>query len=152
VEASATQKSIGSSMAGDLFVDTSGLYALADHNDPLHRRAQRQVAAKVTAGWRLVLTDYILDEACTLAKARAGSYAALRLLDLVEASIGFRMEWVGPDRFATTKAYFRKHADHDYSFTDCTCFVVMKELRLRDALTSDSHFSQAGFRVVLLPE
>lgn len=138
-------------MAADLFVDTSGLYALADRRDPIRALAQKQVGARVSAGARLVLTDYILDEACTLAKVRAGSEAALRLLKLVEASAGFRMEWVGPDRFELAKIYFRKHADHGYSFTDCTSFVVMRELRLRDALTTDHHFAEAGFRGLLRP-
>ncbi len=118
-------------MAADVFVDTSGLYALADQRDPLCDLARRQVDLRVRGGSRLVITDYILDEACTLAKARAGSYAALRLLSLVEQSAGFRMEWIAQDRFDTAKDYFRKHADHDYSFTDCTSFVVMKELGLR---------------------
>ena len=139
-------------MAGDLFVDTSGLYALADRRDPLRSRAQGHVSACVSSGLRLVITDYVLDESCTLAKARAGSAAALRLLHLVEASAGFRLEWIGSDRFESAKAYFRKHADHEYSFTDCTSFVVMKELRLRDALTTDHHFPEAGFRGLLLPE
>lgn len=139
-------------MAADLFVDTSGLYALADHRDPARANAQRYATGRATSGSRLVLTDYVLDEACTLAKARAGSHAALRLLELVEASAAFRMEWVGPDRFEAAKAYFRKHADHDYSFTDCTSFVVMRELRLRDVLTTDHHFAEAGFRGLLLPD
>jgi uncharacterized protein len=136
-------------MAADLFVDTSGLYALADLHDPLRSRAQRSVTARVSSGCRLVITDYVLDETCTLAKARAGSYAAFRLLELVEASAGFRFEWIGPDRFEAARTFFRKHADHDYSFTDCTSFVVMQELRLGDALTSDHHFTEAGFRVLL---
>lgn len=139
-------------MASDLFVDTSGLYALADHGDPLRTKAKRHVSARVTAGARLVLTDYVVDEACTLAKARAGSYAAFRLLELLETSAGFRLEFVGPDRFETAKAHFRKHGDHDYSFTDCTSFVVMQELRLRDALTSDRHFAEAGFSALLLEQ
>lgn len=138
-------------MATDLFVDTSGLYALADHRDPLRVAARKHTSARIASGARLVITDYVLDEACTLAKARAGSYAALRLLELVEASAGFRMEWIGPDRFDAAKAHFRKHADHGYSFTDCTSFVVMRERRLRDALTSDHHFAEAGFRALLSP-
>ncbi len=137
-------------MAADVFVDTSGLYALGDRRDPLRAAAEQRVVNRVSSGARLVLTDYILDEACTLAKVRAGSQAALRLLQLVEHSEGFRIEWIGPDRFETAKAYFRKHADHDYSFTDCTSFVVMRELHLRDALTSDHHFAEAGFRGLLL--
>jgi|ERR1051326_6726512 predicted nucleic acid-binding protein len=139
-------------MAVDLFVDTSGLYALADHRDALRPLAKRQVASRTAAGARLVLTDYVVDEACTLAKARAGSYGAFRLLELIETSAGFCLEWVGPDRFEAAKAHFRKHADHDYSFTDCTSFVVMRELGLRDALTSDRHFTEAGFRALLSVE
>src|SRR5262245_19060242 len=123
----AIPKSTGSSMAADLFVDASGHYALVDNNDPLRVRAQRQATSRASAGARLVLTDYILDEACTLAKARAGSYAALRLLQLVETSVAFRLEWMSPDRFEAAKGYFRKHTDHDYSFTDCSSFVVMQE-------------------------
>jgi predicted nucleic acid-binding protein len=143
-------KWIASFMAADLFVDTSGLYSLADHNDPLRVQALRHVTKTISAGARLILTDYVLDEACTLAKARAGSYAALRLLELVEASAGFRFEWIGSDRFEAAKAFFRRHADHDYSFTDCTSFVVMQELGLRKALTSDQHFKEARFRSLLL--
>jgi predicted nucleic acid-binding protein len=105
----------------------------------------------VAARHRFVVTDYVLDEACTLAKARAGGPAALRLLELVEASAGFRIEWISPDRFQSAKAIFRKHIDHDYSFTDCTSFVVMQELGLRDALTADRHFTEAGYCALLNP-
>jgi predicted nucleic acid-binding protein len=35
--------------------------------------------------------------------------------------------------------------DKSFSFTDCTSFVIMKERRIRLALTSDKHFIQAGF-------
>jgi hypothetical protein len=44
---------------------------------------------------------------------------------------------------------FRKHADHGYSFTNCTSFVVMREMGLRDALTTDRHFAAAGFHPLL---
>ena len=36
-------------------------------------------------------------------------------------------------------------SDKDFSFTNCTSFVVMKELWIQTALTTDRHFSQAGF-------
>lgn len=36
--------------------------------------------------------------------------------------------------------------DKDFSFTDRSSFVVMKERRIRAALTNDRHFVQAGFQ------
>jgi predicted nucleic acid-binding protein len=73
----------------------------------------------------------------------------LRLLEIVERSEAFRLVWLGPERFELAKAFFRKHADHDYSFTDCSSFVVMRELGLSDALTTDGHFVEAGFHALL---
>jgi predicted nucleic acid-binding protein len=136
-------------MAREVFVDSSGLYALVDRQDFFHAAAEQCVRRLLAAGVEMVLTDYILDEACTLAKARAGGDAALRLLDIVERSRALQMYWIGIERFEAAKAFFRRHADHGYSFTDCTSFVLMRELRIRDALTTDRHFVEAGFRALL---
>ena len=136
-------------MAREVFVDSSGLYALADLRDPSHSPAERCVSRLLKSGVGLVLTDYIIDEACTLAKARGGGYGALRLLEILERSEAFRLVWIAEERFESAKSFFRKHADHGYSFTDCASFVVMRELRIRDALTTDRHFTEAGFRPLL---
>jgi predicted nucleic acid-binding protein len=136
-------------MAREVFVDSAGLYALADHRDPARAAALACVSDLLRSGRRLILTDYIIDEAATLAKTRGGSSGALRLLEIVDRSDGFHIEWIGAARFDATKAFFRKHADRGYSFTDCTSFVVMRELGLKDALTTDRHFAEAGFTVLL---
>jgi predicted nucleic acid-binding protein len=52
-------------------------------------------------------------------------------------------------RFSSVRAFFAKHSDQTWSFTDCVSFHLMKQLRLREALTSDHHFEQAGFVVLL---
>jgi predicted nucleic acid-binding protein len=132
-------------MAREVFVDTPGLYALADRRDPFHASAKKCATALVKSGTALVLTDYIIDEACTLAGARE----ALQLLEIAERSEAFRMLWVGVERFEAAKAFFRKHADHGYSFTHCTSFVLMHEMEIRKVLTTGRHFAEAGFRTML---
>ena len=134
-----------------VFADSAFLYALVDRRDSAHLQAVERLRSLVQAQRSLISTDYVVAEALTLAKSRAGSVAALRLLDRLEASVLIGIEWIGPDRFASAKAFFRKHSDHDYSFTDCTSFVVMRELKLKDALTTDAHFVEAGFRALLRP-
>jgi uncharacterized protein len=136
-------------MATRLFVDTSGWYALIDRRDTRHVTAVQQVAKVLNARGRLVTTDYVIDESCTLARARAGRAAANNLLDLLNQTGGLDWEWIGAERFARTAVFFRKHGDHGYSFTDCTSFVVMRELKLTRALTGDAHFTQAGFEATL---
>ncbi len=46
------------------------------------------------------------------------------------------------------RTVFFRHRDKDYSFTDCTSLVVMHELKLKYALTTDRHFRQMGFQVL----
>src|SRR4051794_12395600 len=106
-------------MASDVFVDSSGLYALADHRDPSRRDVERMVSRFVKSGVSFVLTDYIIDEACTLAKAHGGAYGARRLVEIIDRSVAFKIAWIGEERFNAAKAFFLKHADHGYSFTDC---------------------------------
>jgi hypothetical protein len=133
-------------MTRSVFVDTSGWYALIDRRDAGHAATADMVMALITGGTRLVSTDYVLDEACTLAKVRSGATAALRLLDLVDRTAALDLEWIGPDRFDRARLLFRKHDDQAFSFTDCTSFAVMRERRITEAITTDDHFRIAGFQ------
>jgi predicted nucleic acid-binding protein len=47
------------------------------------------------------------------------------------------------------RAFFLKHIDQAWSFTNCLSFCVMRDLSLRDAVTTDHHFVQAGFNALL---
>jgi predicted nucleic acid-binding protein len=133
-------------MARSVFVDTSGWYALIDRRDASHRATRDAVQRLVREGARLVTTDYVIDESCTLMRARAGSDAALRLLDLLDGTVAVDIEWIGPDRFDRAKALFRKYRDHAFSFTDCTSFAVMRERRMKEVITGDDHFRIMGFQ------
>jgi uncharacterized protein len=44
---------------------------------------------------------------------------------------------------------FNHRPDKDWSLTDCVSFVVMDDMGLREALSPDHHFEQAGFAILL---
>lgn len=136
-------------MAGEVFVDTSGWCALLDRRESRHERAREILRQLLAEGRTLVTSDYVIDETCTLTRARAGGDASVRFLRLIENTAALRIEWVGSERFAATKAFFVKHADQQYSFTDCASFLLMRESNISEALTSDSHFHSKGFVALL---
>ena len=122
--------------------------ACADEADPAHDRCVRARDAALKAGKVLVTSDYVVDETLTLIRLRLSLAAAEAWWTQIEGSSRLRWEWVGVARAEKAREVFFRHRDKKYSFTDCTSYVVMKELKLKQALTTDRHFRQMGFEVV----
>jgi len=131
-----------------LFVDTAGWMACADAADPVHEAARAARDYALEQNTILVTTDYVVDETLTLIRMRLGLRAAETWWSQVEASTRVRWEWIVVPRADRARSLFFHHRDKDFSFTDCTSFVVMRELKIRQALTTDAHFRQMGYQVL----
>ena len=131
-----------------LFVDTAGWMACADAADPAHRRSCTSRDRALEEGVVLVTTDFVVDETFTLLRLRIGLPAAEAWWKQLDGTSRLRWERITVERFERARLLFFKYRDKPFSFTDCTSFAVMKERRLRVALTSDRHFVQAGFEIV----
>jgi predicted nucleic acid-binding protein len=44
---------------------------------------------------------------------------------------------------------FKKRADKDWSLVDCISMLIAQERRITDIFTTDHHFEQAGFNILL---
>lgn len=139
-------------MANEIFIDTSGFFAMLASDDDCHAAAVKIVAAARNRKRPFVTSDYVLDETATLLKARRKTHLLAQLYGRLDASRACRIEWTDSARFDEVRTFFLKHADQEWSFTDCLSFCVMSEFRLRDALTKDVHFRQAGFMPLLAPQ
>lgn len=132
-------------MAEKVFVDSSAFFALMVEGDPLHSRTAEAFGEFRQAKTRWVTSDYILDETATLLNARGYHSLAVDLLNLVGKSRALQIEWMDPQRFTQTRLLFSKYHDQGFSFTDCFSFALMRELKIKKALTKDSHFDVMGF-------
>ncbi len=130
-----------------MFADTAGWMACADAADPAHARLVAARDRWLERAGVLVTTDYVVDETLTLLRVRLGIFAAEAWWRQVEDSARLRWEPVTAERAAKARALFFQYRDKDFSFTDCTSFVVMRELRLQRALTTDRHFAILGFEL-----
>ena len=54
-----------------------------------------------------------------------------------------------PEWVARGFALFGQRLDKHWSFIDCISFEMMRDHGLADALTTDHHFTQAGFHAIL---
>jgi predicted nucleic acid-binding protein len=133
------------------FVDTGGWMACADGADPAHVHCRTARDRALETGHVLVTTDFVADETLTLIRLRLGLEAAEAWWQQIERSPRLRWERVDSDRFEKARHIFFRYGDKDYSFTDCTSFVVMREMRLTHAITTDHHFRQMGFEVLPAP-
>ena len=73
-------------MAHEIFVDTSGFYALLVQRDDKHAEAAQILHAAGTKKRGFVTTDYVLDETATLLKARGPGHKVHNLFETVFAS------------------------------------------------------------------
>ena len=137
-------------MKTDIFVDTSGFYALLAAKDPQHVKAAALLKKAAGASIRFITTDYVLDETATLLKARGIGHLLDLFFNDLTASHACRTLWTDAADFVKARDYFLQHKDKDYSFTDCVSFCAMKSEGLYRALTTDAHFRQAGFDPLLV--
>ena len=131
-----------------LFVDTAGWIAAADASDPHGAAVRRARDQWLEDEGSLLTTDYVCNETLTTLRLRLGLDAAEKWWKQIEGSVRLRIESIDAMRADRARAIFFRYTDKDFSFTDCTSFAVMRELRVKKALTLDRHFRQMGFETV----
>jgi predicted nucleic acid-binding protein len=133
----------------EVFADSFYYIALLNPNDQFHaialeatRQLQRPI---VTTLW--ILTE--VGDALSAITVRKRTHDFLRHIqtDPNVTLIADPSPW-----YERGLRLFGSRADKNWSLTDCISFEVMTHRQMRDALTGDHHFVQAGFRALLLPQ
>ena len=131
------------------FADTSYFLALLNASDEWHgqavRRSEEGKGLLVTTFW--VLTE--VGDALCESRNRA---VFTRLMDSLMTREDVMLLPSDENEFHQGMELFRSRPDKDWSLTDCISFAVMTELAIKEALTSDRHFIQAGFHALLRDE
>jgi predicted nucleic acid-binding protein len=126
-----------------IFVDSSFWIATAIKQDRRHAEAAALFPA--IGSESLATTNHVRGETWTFLRRKAGHPAAIAFLDLIERSARLRVIHVSPELEQRALTWLRKHDERPYSFVDATSFVVMRSLKIREALAFDGDFTAAGF-------
>ena len=117
--------------------------------NPRHQWNGRAVAVMADLRLPILTTRFVLLEVAA-AFSRASSRAWYGdLLDQLAGDPNVTVLPLADDDMTAGEELYRNRPDKDWSLTDCTSFRVMEARGLRDALTNDRHFEQAGFVALL---
>jgi len=131
------------------FADTSFWIALSSKRDEHHARAlawSRYVSRTET---QILTTEAVLWEwmnafsDSTIRQLAAAAYHRCHRDPQIEV-VPFHADLIA----AAVQLYDARH-DKEWSLTDCLSFIVMERWHVAQALTTDHHFRQAGYKVVL---
>ena len=128
-----------------LFVDTSGWAAPVLRNTPNHEEIATFAQQMTRAARLLITTNYVLTEVIALltSRSRLPRPRILHFLRQIRQTVD--IVHVDLDTDQTAWATLDQYAEKSWSLVDAASFVVMRQLGLQEAFTSDEHFVQAGF-------
>jgi uncharacterized protein len=61
----------------------------------------------------------------------------------------FKIIPASPDDFELGLSLYEQRPDKEWSLTDCISMEAMRREQIRHVLTTDHHFEQAGFEILL---
>ena len=125
-----------------MLIDTSGWFSIMDDTDHRYDTAKRYIQ---TARVRLT-HSYVIAELTALSHARGIAKESLvRVTN--EILDDPKVEVIWADESLTMRAWslLQDRQDKNWSLCDSVSFVLMNQLGITEALTTDHHFEQAGF-------
>ncbi|MDQ2732392.1 MAG: PIN domain-containing protein [Armatimonadota bacterium] len=138
----------------EVFVDTSGWYAVTRVDDPGHRLAAAYYSNLSNGRTRFLTSDYILDETLTRLRYDMGHTVALAFWQHIQQAVLLgllRVIRIDERIWSDALAIFRTFEDQDFSFTDCTSFALARDQNIGEIFTFDHHFLTMGFIIQPVP-
>ena len=132
-----------------VFVDTSALIAIGNRRDAFHTQAVSTAALLKQSQQNLVTTDAVLLEFGNAFSAVNLKPTAVKMIEAVRAS----EKWlcIALDDALIERGFqqFKQMADKDWGFVDCISILVARDMGTREVFSTDHHFEQAGFQILL---
>lgn len=98
---------------------------------------------------RLITTEAVLMEYGNILSSVNVREKAFRYIQFLRNDPNTEIISIDSELFEKGLADFGKYKDKEWSLVDCISFVIMRKKKMLYALTSDEHFEQAGFIIML---
>lgn len=132
-----------------VFADAGYWIAILDPTDELHEKAQ--IVTAQLGPCQIVTTEMVLIELLNFFSGRGENFrkrASETVTDL-RTSPGIEVVAQTSDQFDVAVERYTSRSDKQWSVADCASFLLMEERSIKEALTHDRDFEQAGFVALL---
>ncbi len=136
-------------LPGEVYADTSGLFAALVASDSHHDTAGPLLHAMLEGDVLLVTSSYVVLETAALLQSRLGLEPARRFL--AEFVPALDVAWVDEDLHGRGVAAMRAANRSRVSLVDWVGFELMRELAIGTAFAFDRHFQDEGFTLLPAP-
>jgi predicted nucleic acid-binding protein len=133
----------------EVFLDTSFAIALAAKGDRHFEQARRLSLELRRQRVRMTTTRAVTLEIGNALSRLRHRQTAVQLLAALAADPLVEVVPLSEALYEKGWTLYQQRSDKEWSLVDCISFALMDERRLREALTADEHFEQAGFRALL---
>ena len=132
-----------------VFADTAYWVAVVNPRDDLHEKAIQ--VSQSLGNHRIVISEMVLAEFLnTFSKyGDALRGAAVNLIKKLKDDPNTKIVPQTSMQFNEALNFFADRPDKEWSLTDCASFKIMETENIREALSHDRHFLQAGLIALL---
>jgi len=131
-----------------LFIDTSGWCEPVLRNTSQHAAMDEFAHALLTSTRPLITTNYVLSEVVPLLTSRAKHMSRAQIMQFakqVRETPTLQIVHIDEATDLEAWALLERTLDKGWSLIDATSFIIMRQMSVTEAFTSDHHFAQAGF-------
>lgn len=128
-----------------VFADTAAFVGILVSRDEFHKSAIEIMIDLRTKKAQIFTTEAILFELANALSAIEFRERVVSFINTLRKLASVEIVPANAELFERALRLYRERPDKEWSLTDCASFVVMRELGINLAFTSDKHFEQAGF-------
>ena len=127
------------------FVDTSAWFELIVQDN--RERSDHISRIWSSKKYQFITSDFVMDELFTLMRSRGHDDMTGRAWNVI--NISAKRLSLSRDDVDETFRMFQKFSDKDWSFTDCSSYLLIKRHAMPFACAFNGHFKEFGIVTVL---
>ncbi|MGL6344062.1 MAG: type II toxin-antitoxin system VapC family toxin [Waterburya sp.] len=132
-----------------IFVDTSALIALGNKKDSFHQQAIEIRNQLKSQNRNFMTTNAILLEFGNAFIRIHLKPVAISVIKAIKMSQKWESILINELFFERAFTLYQKMNDKEWGLVDCSSIVIAKEREITEVFSTDRHFKQAGFTILL---